>query len=128
MLAVLEFHGEAIKPYIWWKALDDVVLVNIDLDDLGVSKNRGTPKIEWFMEIPIKMDDLGVPLFSDTPILMVNIITILLLSLTETSIAPFKFDRGWETLPFGMALPAELCEQLLWFAVRRYKGFFAPKV
>jgi len=36
--------------------------------DLGVSENRGTPK--WMvkiMETPIKMDDLGVPLFSETP-------------------------------------------------------------
>ena len=36
---------------------------------LGVSKNRGTPK--WrvkIMENPIKMDDLGVPLFSETSI------------------------------------------------------------
>ena len=37
---------------------------------MGVSKNRGTPK--WMvkiMEKPIQMDDLGVPLFSETPIL-----------------------------------------------------------
>ena len=36
---------------------------------MGVSKNRGTPK--WMvkiMENPIKMDDLGVPLFSETSI------------------------------------------------------------
>ena len=32
--------------------------------DLGVSKNRGTPKwMVYTMENPIKMDDLGVPLF-----------------------------------------------------------------
>ena len=34
-----------------------------------VSKNRGTPK--WMvkiMENPIRMDDLGVPLFLETPI------------------------------------------------------------
>ena len=41
------------------------------LDYMGVSKNRGTPK--WMVyngnpEIPIKMDDLGVPLFLETPI------------------------------------------------------------
>ena len=36
---------------------------------MGVSKNSGTPK--WMvkiMENPIKMDDLGVPLFLATPI------------------------------------------------------------
>ena len=36
---------------------------------MGVSKNRATPK--WMvkiMENPIKMDDLGVPLFLETPI------------------------------------------------------------
>ena len=36
---------------------------------MDVSKNRGTPK--WMvkiMENPIKMDDLGVPLFLETPI------------------------------------------------------------
>ena len=33
--------------------------------NMGVSKNRGTPK--W-MESSIKMDDLGVPLFSETAI------------------------------------------------------------
>ena len=37
---------------------------------LGVSKNRGGPP-KWMvkiMENPIKMDDLGVPLFSETSI------------------------------------------------------------
>ena len=37
-------------------------------EQMGVSKNSGTPK--WMvktMESPIKMDDLGVPLFLETP-------------------------------------------------------------
>ena len=35
---------------------------------MGVSKNRGTQN-GWFkLEIPIKMDYLGVPLFSETSI------------------------------------------------------------
>ena len=36
--------------------------------DVAVSKNRGTPKwMVYFMENPIKIDDLGVQLFWDTP-------------------------------------------------------------
>ena len=35
---------------------------------MGVSKNRGTQKWMFIMENPIKMDDLGVPLFLETPI------------------------------------------------------------
>ena len=45
------------------------LLVKLTSSHMGVSKNRGTPK--WMvkiMENPIKMDDLGVPLFLETPI------------------------------------------------------------
>ena len=38
---------------------------------MGVFKNRGTPKWMVIMENPIKMDDLGVPLFSETSILLI---------------------------------------------------------
>ena len=35
---------------------------------MGVSKNRGTPKWMVYNGTPFKMDDLGVPLFSETSI------------------------------------------------------------
>ena len=48
-----------------------LVLTGLPLPEtnMGVSKNRGkTPKWMIYMEIPIKMDYLGVPPFSETPI------------------------------------------------------------
>ena len=35
---------------------------------MDVSENRGTPEWMVIMETPIKMDDLGVPLFLETSI------------------------------------------------------------
>ncbi len=46
-----------------WKSLRDQQFLH-----MGVSINRDTPKwMVYFMENPIKMDDLGVPLFLETP-------------------------------------------------------------
>ena len=48
-----------VVPRVWWSE---------KREKMDVSKNRGTPT--WMvkiMEIHIKMDDLGVPLFSETP-------------------------------------------------------------
>ena len=44
----------------------------VEFNHMGVSKNRvfNLPKwMVYFMENPIKMDELGVPLFLETPIL-----------------------------------------------------------
>ena len=52
-----------------WTPLKLHFLLNMVIVYLGVSINRGTPN--WMvkiMENPIKMDDLGVPLFLETPI------------------------------------------------------------
>ena len=39
---------------------------------IGVSKTRGTPKWMVYMENPIKMGDLGVPPFKETPVCKFN--------------------------------------------------------
>ena len=54
---------------------------------VGVSTNRGTPKwMVYIMENPIKMDDLGVPLFFGN---------------TQVVLAPQTSPRRWDLNPTG---------------------------
>ena len=46
----------------------DIILHIYMYRDMGVSKNRGTPKWMVYNGKLIKMDDFGVPLFLETPI------------------------------------------------------------
>ena len=63
---------------------------------MGVSKNSGTPK--WMVKImvnPIKMDDLGVPLFLETPIYIYTVYISTTLQKKESStIQPKYFVAG----------------------------------
>ena len=61
-------EGSRLKSYKEIQNLEksEVHCTYVDMD---VSKNRGTPKrMVKIMEIPIKMDALGVPLFSETSV------------------------------------------------------------
>ena len=51
------FHGEKKGAQTGWGFVGD---------EMGVSKNRGTPKWMVYNGKPYKMDDLGVALFSET--------------------------------------------------------------
>ena len=65
-----EALGTGVKGVkCWW------VSVMVGFLHLDVSKNRGILPPKWMvkiMENPIKMDDLGVPLFLETPTWMMG--------------------------------------------------------
>ena len=48
--------------------LYDTMTWTTEVIHMGVSKNRGTPKWMVYNGNTIKMDDLGVPPFKETPI------------------------------------------------------------
>ena len=72
-------------------------------ENMGVSKNKGTPK--WMvkiMENPIKMDDLGVHLFLETSICLLQIVTVECISvlyhdIQQTCVASYTCLDGVDT-------------------------------
>ena len=60
---LVEMRLSQVVPMLWMGGMKE------NHSHIGVSKNSGIPKwINFIMENPIKMDDLGVPLFLETSI------------------------------------------------------------
>ena len=77
----LDFQGMH-KLFVFFKFLKEIQswlcqkMEEMDILHVGVSKNNGTPKwMVYFMETPIKMDDLGgfPPIFGNTHVKKKNI-------------------------------------------------------
>ena len=64
----MSWRLQCVYVMVWYGTECNVVVCTYWY--MGVSKNRGKPP-KWMvkiMENPIKIDDLGVPLFLETPI------------------------------------------------------------
>ena len=67
---------------------DEAIVDVYNSDNTGVNPNIGVFPPKWmvyFMENPIKIDDLGVPLFLETPTLTINVNYIFGLPPTQDS-------------------------------------------
>ena len=78
--------------------------LGISLSHMDVSKNRGILPKKWmvyFMENTIKIDDLGVPLLLETPILSWLVQDLLVLGNDDMFSIVFLSSKWWGPWSFG---------------------------
>ena len=87
---------------VMWKRKAEVYLIDLcslpgiaEKEYMGVSKNRGTPKWMVYLENPIKVDDLGVPPFSETPMYVFFCCSELFFCLTSCGACKIFSQQGW---------------------------------